>query len=96
MRKKFSAILYSKVLENDKATPQRIQRGAKKFGINLSLKGPSGQRKLVFPENSKDAIRLLQYLSEEFYISDLTEQPFESNSHRPLHLPPATPTTATS
>ena len=88
MRKKFSAILFSKVLDNEKVTPDRIQRGAKKFGIRLQVKAESGTRKLVFPENTPEAMKLLQYLAEELYISDLTEQPFETNSHRPLDLPP--------
>ena len=85
MRKKFSAILYSKVLENfDKATPDRIQRGAKKFGITLQIRVKSGTRKLVFPADSHEAMKLLQYLAEELYISDLTEQPFETNFASPL------------
>jgi hypothetical protein len=87
MRKKFSAILFSKILDHEKVTPDRIQRGAKKFGINLHIKVESGARKLVFPENTQEAMKLLQYLAEELYISDLTEQPCETNSHRPLDLP---------
>lgn len=87
MRKKFSAILYSKVLEHPRATPDCIQRGAKKFGINLIVKMDGKDRKLVFPDTPDEATKLLQYLAEELYISDLTEQHFETNSHRPLQLP---------
>jgi hypothetical protein len=92
MRRKFSAILNSKVLDHPKATPDRIRNGAKKFGITLQIKVVSGSRKLVFPEDQQEAMKLLQYLAEELYFSDLTEQPYETNSHRPLNLPaqPAT------
>jgi hypothetical protein len=92
MRKKFSAILFSKVLDHEKVTSDRIQRGAKKFGIALHIKVESGARKLVFPENTYEAMKLLQYLAEELFISDLTEQPCETNSHRPLDLPAPTVT----
>ena len=50
----------------------------------------SGTKKLVFPENSGEAMKLLQYLAEELYFSDLTEQACETNSHRPLEVPPDT------
>jgi hypothetical protein len=91
-RKKFSAILFSKVLDHEKASPDRIQRGAKKFGINLTIKMDRKERRLVFPQNPEEVTKLLQYLAEELYISDLTERPFETNSHRPLQL--STPLTS--
>jgi hypothetical protein len=93
MRKKFSAILFSKILDHDKATPDRIQRGAKKFQINIKLKMNGKERRLVFPENPDEAMKLLQYLAEELYISDLTEQPCETNSYRPMQLTAPAPTT---
>lgn len=86
MRKKFSAILHSKILDHPKATADRIQKGAKKFGITLQIKVDAGSRKLVFPANLDDATKLLQYLAEELYISEVTEQPCETNSYRPLPI----------
>jgi hypothetical protein len=82
LRKKFSIILDSKILDNKKATPDRIQRGAKKFGIDVQLLGRPGQRKVVVPSESRAMKELLQYLAEELYISDITEQPCETNSYR--------------
>jgi hypothetical protein len=87
MKKKFSAILHSKVLDHPKATPDRIRNGAKKFGLVLQVKVVSGDRKLVFPDEASERMKLLQYLAEELYFSDLTEQPFETNSHRPFVVP---------
>lgn len=84
LRKKFSTILDSRILDNERATPDRIQRGAKKFGIDVQLSGRAGQRKLVLPGDMPSVKRLLQYLAEEFYISDITEQPCETNSYRRL------------
>ena len=43
-------------------------------------------KRLVFPTDASDANKLLQYLAEELYFSDLTEQPRETNSHRPHAL----------
>ncbi len=86
MRKKFSAILNSKVLDHPLATPDRIRNRAKRFGITLQTRVVAGAKKLVFPEDSGESMKLLQYLAEELYFSDLTEQPFETNSHRPLAL----------
>ena len=90
MRKRFSAILKAKVLDHPLATPDRIRNRAKRFGINLQTRVISGTKKLVFPEDSGEAMKLLQYLAEELYFSDLTEQACETNSHRPLAVPPDT------
>jgi hypothetical protein len=92
MRKRFSAILNAKVLDHPLATPDRIRNRAKRFGIDLQTKVVSGSKKLVFPEDRGEAMKLLQYLAEELYFSDLTEQACETNSHRPLELPTDTPT----
>lgn len=92
MRKKFSAILHAKVLDHPFATPDRIRNRAKRFGIKLQTKVVFGSKKLVFPEDKSEAMKLLQYLAEELYFSDLTEQPCETNSHRPLEVPPDTTT----
>lgn len=88
MRKRFSAILHSKVLDHALATPDRIRNKAKRFGITLQTRVISGTKKLVFPDNQIAAGKLLQYLAEELYFSDLTEQPREANSHRPIDVPP--------
>lgn len=87
MRKRFSSILHSKVLDHDLATPDRIRNRAKRFGITLQVRVISGSKKLVFPEDRAAAGKLLQYLAEELYFSDLTEQPREANSHRPIDVP---------
>jgi hypothetical protein len=88
-RKRFSAILHSKILDHPKATPERIRTRAKRFGIALQVRVVEGSKRLVFPDDAAEAAKLLQYLAEELYFSDLTEQACETNSHRPL---PAQPT----
>jgi hypothetical protein len=87
MRKRFSSILHSKILDHDLATPDRIRIRAQRFGITLQTRVISGSKKLVFPEDRTAAGKLLQYLAEELYFSDLTEQPREANSHRPIDVP---------
>jgi len=87
MRKKFSAILYSKVLDNERATPDRIQDGMKTyFHVKLDVKidKEAGQRRLVFPHEPADVGMLLEYLTDGVYTSHLTGEPRTSNSHRPL------------
>ena len=86
MRRKFSSILHSKILEHPLATPDRIRNRAKLFGIALQVRVVEGTKRLVFPTDASDANKLLQYLAEELYFSDLTEQPRETNSHRPHAL----------
>lgn len=91
MRRKFSTILHSKILDHPLATPDRIRTRAKKFGITLQVRVIDGAKRLVFPDDAAEAARLLQYLAEELYFSDLTEQPFETNSHRPLPVQATAP-----
>jgi hypothetical protein len=90
MRRKFSAILHSKILEHPNATPDRIRAGARKFDIEVQLKGPATARQVVFPEDPKEAMKLLQFLAEELYLGEITDQPFASNSHRKLDANGAT------
>lgn len=82
MRRKFSAIQHSKILEHANATPDRIKARAKKYGIDVQLKGASGARQVVFPEDPKEAMKLLQFLAEDLYFGEITEEQFASNSHR--------------
>ncbi|MDB5350078.1 MAG: hypothetical protein JWN86_1325 [Planctomycetota bacterium] len=86
MRKKFSAILFTKVLDHEKATPDRIQGGMKRFfGVKLDIKiDRTGKRRIVFPIDPLEVGHLLAYLTDSVYESDLTGEHRTSNSHRPL------------
>jgi hypothetical protein len=77
-------VLCFEVLHDPRVTPKRIQQGAKKFKIHLHTEKHGQELKLVIPESPEDIAKLLQYLAGELYISELTEQPCETNSYRPL------------
>lgn len=85
MRKRFSIVIASGILDHEKATPERIQSRAKKFdGIEVRLSGRPGERRVIFPSDAKTMGLLLRFLAEELYISEITEQQREANSSRAL------------
>tara|TARA_R110002111_G_scaffold100976_6_gene156479 strand:- start:39707 stop:40603 length:897 start_codon:yes stop_codon:yes gene_type:complete len=85
MRKRFSIVISTGILSDERVTPNKIQRRAKKFeGLDLKLTGKSGDRKILFPTDLKTMGLFLRFLAEEFYISQLTDEPRETNSSRPL------------
>lgn len=86
MRRKFSEIQHSKILDHPNATPDRIKARAKKYGIEVQLKGPSSGRQVVFPADPKEAMKLLQFLAEELYSGEISDLPFASNSHRKVDV----------
>jgi hypothetical protein len=86
MRKKFSAIMFTGVLDKAQATPERIQAGMRRFfevAIEIKTK-PSGDQQIVFPTDPMEMSHLLEYLTDSVYESDLTGEHRSSNSHRPL------------
>lgn len=85
MRKRFSIVIASGILDHEKATPERIQSRAKKFdGLEIQLSGASGSRRIVFPSDAKTMGLFLRFLAEELYVSEITEQAREANSSRAL------------
>ncbi len=85
MRKRFSILIDSEILDHEKVTPEKIQNRARKFdGLDVKLKGSAGSRKVIFPTDAKTMGLFLRFLAEELYISELTEQAREANSSRAL------------
>ncbi|WP_417398219.1 Kiwa anti-phage protein KwaB-like domain-containing protein [Gimesia chilikensis] len=85
MRKKFSIVMSTGILDDERVTPRKIQNRAKKFdGLDIKLTGKSGNQKVIFPTAPKTMGIFLRFLAEEFYISQLTDEPRETNSSRPL------------
>lgn len=82
-RKKFSLVIASKILDHSKATPKRIQNRSKKFdGLDIKTKSVEGVLRIIFPDTNVKIEYLLRFLAEEFYISQITEQPRATNSHQ--------------
>lgn len=80
--KKFSIIIDSKILEHENSTPRKIKNLAKKFdGLDIEIRKPNGQDKIVFPTDKRQQEYLLRFLSEEFYVSEITKQPRATNSY---------------
>jgi hypothetical protein len=87
VRRKFSAIVYSGVLDLDRATPDRIQDGMKEFfkiKLDIKIDKATGGRRLVLPSDPAEILKLLEYLTDGVYASHLTGEPRLTNSHRPL------------
>lgn len=85
MRKRFSIVMAIGILDHEKVTPERIQSRAKKFdGLDVKLVGKPGNRRVIFPQDASTMGLFLRFLSEELYISELTDQAREANSSRPL------------
>lgn len=80
--KKFSIIIDSKILEHENSTPRKIKNLAKKFdGLEIEVRKPNGKDKIVFPTDKRQQEYLLRFLSEEFYVSEITKQPRATNSY---------------
>ncbi len=85
MRRRFSIVMATGILDHEKVTPERIQSRSKKFDqLDVKLAGKAGSRKVVFPTDATTMGLFLKFLSEELYISELTDQQREANSSRPL------------
>ncbi len=82
IRKRYSAILASKVL--DVVTPRKIVSKAKAYGFKLSTKKVQGKDALVFPTTKAEIKELLTFLNEGFYKGELTGELFRANSKRPI------------
>lgn len=85
MRRRFSIVMATGILDHEKVTPERIQSRAKKFdNLDVKLSGKAGNRKVIFPTDATTMGLFLKFLSEELYISELTDQQREANSSRPF------------
>jgi len=87
MRKRFSIVIATGILDHEKATPRKIQSRAKKFeGLDIRLAGAAGSRRIIFPSDAKTMGLFLRFLAEELYVSEITEQARETNSSRALKI----------
>jgi hypothetical protein len=87
MRKKFSVILATKILEHEKVSARKIQSGVKKFfdfSVEVRKSRDTEEYQIVFPIDQIEAGRVLEYLTESVYESELTGEHWASNSHRKL------------
>jgi|SRR6185312_11192434 len=84
-RKKVSAVLDSKILDTEDVTPEKIKAYAKKYrGLDVSLRGKPGSRRVELPSEKQDLLEFIRCLDEEFYTSELTMRRCETNSYRRL------------
>lgn len=78
MRKRFSAIKASRILE--KITARKVVNRAKKFGLAIQVSKMDGKSVLVFPVDKKEAKKFLSFLSEGYFVGELTGALYQSNS----------------
>lgn len=86
-RKRISMVLKAGTLGQPGLTAEGLQAAAKKFEIDLQLKGKSGKRRIVFPSDTSDVRLMLQLLAEGFYIGVISGEPYVANSYRKLRKP---------
>jgi len=75
-RKHFALLGHSRVL--DDFSPQEIKAHAKGYPVQVQIE----DGKIVFPENKKEARKLLQFLTEELFKGAITDTLYETNSKR--------------
>jgi hypothetical protein len=75
-RKHFALLGNSRVL--DDFSPQQIKAHAKGYRVQIQVE----DGKIVFPENKKEARKLLQFLTEELFKGAITDTLYETNSKR--------------
>lgn len=84
-RRKVAAVLESGVLNDAAVTPDKIKSYAEKYrGLELKLRTGGGQRRIELPTTPKHLVEFIRCLDEEFYTSELTQRPCETNSYRRL------------
>jgi hypothetical protein len=77
-------VLKAGTLDHQEATPEGIQSAAKKFDIELKLKGKPGKRRIIFPTEAMEVRVMLQFLAEGFYVGPISREPYIANSYRRL------------
>jgi hypothetical protein len=86
-RRKIHAVLDAGVLDDPEVTADRIKAYAHKYhNISLELKIKSGERKIELPADKLAFQALIRCLDQEFYTSELTHHPCQTNSYRRLDL----------
>lgn len=75
-RKRFSMLRDSGILEEYSAT--EIEQRARGYDVGLVVRDDQ----VVFPEDAKEAKKLLQFLNEELFRGAITETLYETNSKR--------------
>lgn len=83
-RKRVSMVLKAGVLDSAAISADGIKAVAKKFDLELTLKGRAGKRQVVFPDQSADVRDLLHLLTEGFYTGPISGEPYVANSYRKL------------
>lgn len=79
-RRKIAQILADGIL--DKVKPRALKKIAASYGIALQLVKVNGSEKILLPEERRELKKLLKFLDEDFFTSDITATRFISNSKR--------------
>ncbi len=82
IRKKFSVIKSSGIL--DKAPVRSIVTLAKDFDLTIAMKRPNGVDQFVLPKEKRELKRFLTFLCEGYFKGTLTQERYETNSHRKI------------
>ncbi|MFZ1005871.1 MAG: Kiwa anti-phage protein KwaB-like domain-containing protein, partial [Candidatus Sulfotelmatobacter sp.] len=82
MRKRFSALQASGIL--DKITPRKTANKAAKYGLTIEVNRKDGKDAIAFPTDKRKAKQLLAFLNEGYFQGELTDQLYQTNSHRSL------------
>jgi hypothetical protein len=80
MRKQFSGIIQSKVL--DVVSAREIKKHAKDFGIEIKIMKKNKKESIQFPKEKSEIKDFLKLMNEEYFMGILTNKKFETNSKR--------------
>lgn len=64
--------------------PVAVSNKAKAFGVNIPICRVDKQNKIALPSHKKELKLLVKFLNEEYFHGELSLQPYETNSLRPL------------
>lgn len=76
VRRKVALITDSKIL--DRVKPNELRRTAADYGLQISVKGG----RIVLPRETRDLKRVLRFLEENYFTSDLTGTRYLTSSKR--------------
>lgn len=81
IRNKITLINTSGILDNESIP--KLKMAAQKINFQLDTIGSGATEKIVMPQGKKEIKKLLEFLDEDIFTSELSQKIYKSNSKRP-------------